>query len=868
MVANSDQAEVEFPPASDDMLQVVDYEENFNGAIESFLASQNITPRGFDYHVASILGAQSSGKSTLLNLLFGTQFRTMDETSGRYQVTQGVWMGISTTSPILVFDLEGTDSRERGEGAANFERKIALFALALSEVLIVNIWAQDVGRFNAANMELLKTVMELDLQLFFGGDDAADSSKDSNEFTKRMHKTRLLFVIRDHVSSPFEMLCRTLRDDVEKIWDQISKPEAAAGIPLHSFFDLDFYSLPHKVLMEQQFYQKGGELRRQFEDGEVFLDEYASGIAADGFPTYARSVWNTIRDNRELDIPTQKEMLAHVRCEQLARDALAALEKAIDRFRDHLFPADGGAPTLAEGAVEAIIPTAETALNGYDGAADRYSQSIAEEKRADLKTRIVTTGRGLFDAAVSAASAAAMDILQKKLTEHLTAQPKMPWKGWSAFNTRVKELAVSTFVKAAGIEAINALNDEHVLSGLRTSATAAQRRLEEHLLERLGAAEAKIQTKGTAFIMDNFAKELKPPVSSAIDSAGTGNGDVWRKVSDAADVCWDGARSMAQGMFSSDGIGLPAETTDKIIENELKPTCYDIVVKTVQDVAGSSDAVLMRMTRRFDDEFRFDERGVPRHFGPSEDVDSLFVSARESAESVVEALSTMRLSGTFGAAYDGSSEPSGIDESEQPRDIGREVEVVNPAMASELREKLRRQAGAIFLETKRAQEASRVTSKIPLWIVGLILLLGWNEFVAVLRNPAWLMLTIIILGAAYVGYALNARTMLGPALTAAFAPLMEQAKKTVREYVAEDTPTTVPTTVPGLSGLNPGSSGNTSASNSTSVSESTHLSDRSGRSAIISDESDGLSKLSNFESAANGLRSGGMDSGNTRLKSE
>lgn len=861
MVAKPEQTDVEFPPAADDMLQVVDYEENFNDALESFLDAQGITSTGFDYHVASILGAQSSGKSTLLNLLFGTQFRTMDEMTGRYQVTQGVWMGISTASPILVFDLEGTDSRERGEGAANFERKIALFALALSEVLIVNIWAQDVGRFNAANLELLKTVMELDLQLFFGGGDNNDASNGQNEFTKRMHKTRLLFVIRDHVSTPFEKLCATLRDDVDKIWQQIAKPEAAVGIPLQSFFDLDFFSLPHKVLMEQQFMQKGGELRRQFEDGEVFLDEYASGIAADGFSTYAHSIWDTIRNNRELDIPTQKEMLAHVRCEQLARNALSALEKTIDRFRDHLFPADGGPPTLAEGAVEAIIPTAETALNGYESAADRYAQVIAQEKRADLITRIVTLGRGLFDAAVSAATASAMDMLQKKLTEHLTAQSKMPWKGWSSFSSEVQDAAVSAFTGAAGIDAINALDDEHVLSGLRTSATAAQRRLEGHVSERLEEAEQKMRAKSTAFIVNNFADRLKPHITSAIDSAGRDNGNVWRKISDAADVAWEESRSLAQGTFGSDGVGLPKEARDNIIIGELKPACYDALVKTVRDVVGSSDAILMRMTRRFDDGFRFDERGVPRHFGPTEDVESLFVSARESAEEVVDVLSTMHLTGTFGGPTSNEADVTGG--SEMPRETGLEIEIVNAATAAELREKLRRQAGAIFLETKRAQEASRVTSKIPLWILGLVVFLGWNEFVAVLRNPALLMLMVIILPTVYIGYALDVRTMLGPAVTAAVGPLVEQAKQVVREYVTENEPARGPT-VPGLSGLNPSVSDSSVMSNATTMSESTHV---SGRSAMVPEENSELSRA-NFENDPNSLASGAADSGVTRLKSD
>lgn len=66
---------------------------------------------------------------------------------------------------ILVMDVEGTDGRERGENQ-DFERKSALFALATSEVLIVNIWEHQVGLYQGANMGLLKTVFEVNLQLF------------------------------------------------------------------------------------------------------------------------------------------------------------------------------------------------------------------------------------------------------------------------------------------------------------------------------------------------------------------------------------------------------------------------------------------------------------------------------------------------------------------------------------------------------------------------------------------------------------------------------------------------------------------------------------------------------------------------------
>lgn len=140
--------------------------------ISTYLNIEKIIPAGFNYHLISVFGSQSTGKSTLLNYLFGTQFGVMSEQERR-QTTKGIWMsknkraegGSGMAENILVMDVEGTDGRERGEDQ-DFERKSALFALATSEVLIVNIWEHQVGLYQGANMGLLKTVFEVNLQLF------------------------------------------------------------------------------------------------------------------------------------------------------------------------------------------------------------------------------------------------------------------------------------------------------------------------------------------------------------------------------------------------------------------------------------------------------------------------------------------------------------------------------------------------------------------------------------------------------------------------------------------------------------------------------------------------------------------------------
>lgn len=143
--------------------------------LPTYLNMEKVTSAGFNYHLISVFGSQSTGKSTLLNHLFGTEFGVMDE-NDRRQTTKGIWLsknkkenadggGKGMAENILVMDVEGTDGRERGEDQ-DFERKSALFALATSEVLMVNMWEHQVGLYQGANMSLLKTVFEVNLQLF------------------------------------------------------------------------------------------------------------------------------------------------------------------------------------------------------------------------------------------------------------------------------------------------------------------------------------------------------------------------------------------------------------------------------------------------------------------------------------------------------------------------------------------------------------------------------------------------------------------------------------------------------------------------------------------------------------------------------
>lgn len=109
-------------------------------------------------------------------------------------------------------------------------------------------------------------------------------------------RTLLLFVIRDHIGqTPLANLAATLKQDLQRIWDSLSKPEGLQNCQLSDFFDLSFTGLPHKVLVPDKFEDEVRNLRRRFTDPNredyVFRPAYHKRIPADGVAFYMQNIW-------------------------------------------------------------------------------------------------------------------------------------------------------------------------------------------------------------------------------------------------------------------------------------------------------------------------------------------------------------------------------------------------------------------------------------------------------------------------------------------------------------------------------------------------------------------------------------------------
>jgi protein SEY1 len=458
-------------------IQIVDSDGDFGDTLAPYLQFEKVIPAGFNYHLISVFGSQSTGKSTLLNYLFGTNFGVMNEEERR-QTTKGIWLaknkkdnGTDMAENILVMDVEGTDGQERGEDQ-DFERKAALFALATSEILLVNMWETQVGLYHGANMGLLKTVFEVNLQLFV---------KDN----KSIPRSLLLFVIRDHTGrTPLSNLRRTLLENLTRIWAAISKPPGLEESKIEDYFDFAFSALPHKLLQPELFEKEVAKLGRRFrlgykdpkkvglvdEDQEPMLvPEYHRRIPADGFAVYAKGVWEQIMTNKDLDLPTQQELLAQFRCLEISRECMVAFDDIVVPLEGD--QADGvkdGQPIIIKNLGQKLTTARTRLLEEFEGAASRYHKGVYQRQKEELETTVDARLKLLFDGQLSAAHKLGLVVFESAVSQAVKDGSKSAAQyDFAEIVETEKEKAITQFEETAKQSSVDGTSWSEYSSQLR-----------------------------------------------------------------------------------------------------------------------------------------------------------------------------------------------------------------------------------------------------------------------------------------------------------------------------------------------------------------------------------------------------------------
>ncbi|CAG8624179.1 19517_t:CDS:10, partial [Racocetra fulgida] len=558
-------------------LQIIDENQHFTYVLSSFYLIELMLLR----------------KGTLLNRLFGTNFDVMSE-NARRQTTKGIWMSRGRDMNVLIMDVEGTDGRERGEDQ-DFERKSALFSMATSNVIIVNLWEHQVGLYQGANMGLLKTVFEVNLQLF----QAARG--------KEKEKTLLLFVIRDHVgSTPLANLSNTLTSDLERIWE-------------------DF----------------------------VFKPNYNKRVPADGLHVYAEGIWDQIMSNKDLDLPTQQELLAQYRCDEIAS---VAFDNFLGKIKVYRQPIEAGK------IVDDLGPQMEEIRNAtikqFDKDASRYHSDVYNRKR--------------------------QEILQKA-----NSQLHEKLKGEYDFaevvsNTREQVEELFTTGAQAILLSGTDWTFEEELTQLRDSINeiAAKSRTEE-TKKMIKALEKTFQSQINEFVSLYF----KTPTQ-----------DMWGKtIRKFHQVLTNVEQQLLKRLKSFNA------TEEENIEavSSLRKRSWLQLRKKIDDELADN-MFLLKLRERFEEKFRYDDEGLPKVWKPDDDIDAHFRTAKEEAIKLIPLFASIQI-----------PDDVELDIPSDELDFENSLTILTETRQHDLSVRFKRESDAFYLEAKRSVVAT--TARIPYW---------------------------------------------------------------------------------------------------------------------------------------------------------
>ncbi|KIJ18584.1 hypothetical protein PAXINDRAFT_8839 [Paxillus involutus ATCC 200175] len=715
MPASSSKLNGHVPDGTSERTQIIDDDKKFTPDLAAQIERWGLRNAGFNYNIVAVFGSQSTGKSTLLNRLFGTTFDVMDETK-RQQTTKGIWMCRGKGMGVMVMDVEGTDGRERGEDQ-DFERKSALFSLASSEVMIINLWEHQVGLYQGANMGLLKTVFEVNLGLF--GKRAQDGPQS---------RTLLLFVIRDHLNvTPLSNLQNTLTADLTRIWDSLSKPPALEHAQLSDYFDLSFTTLPHKILEAQRFEDEVALLRERFtmkgRGDYLFKDVYHKRIPADGVALYMENIWEQVQTNKDLDLPTQQELLAQFRCDEISATALAEFNQ---QAKSQKRTVEAG--RVVEGLGGLMRDWRDQALARYDRDASRYHQGVYSRKRLDLHATIASILSPLFLSQLKNLHKVCLSAFKSALHAALNGDgynfADVVGKATGNYETKFQEGA-----KEACIEE-NEWSWEEEMGLLR---------------EEMGNVAdicRKDETKKMVNLIErNFKRQISEPVDVALNKAAP---DMWDRVLGAFKQLLNNAESSYLKKAKAFNC---TEDENAVALSSLHQRAW-LALRAKIDEQAADNVILGKLRSHFEERFRYDDQGVPRVWQPDDDIDGEFRKAKEQTLALIPLYSKI-------SPVDPSleytpppppSDTTGSSTSEEDFDFPSSLIIFSEFKSLDITARFRRDADAYYVEAKRSTVSS--IAQVPYWMYGVMVVLGWNEAMLVLFNPLYFMMSLAMATAA------------------------------------------------------------------------------------------------------------------------
>ncbi|XP_047310098.1 protein ROOT HAIR DEFECTIVE 3-like [Impatiens glandulifera] len=209
-------------------------------------------------------------------------------------------------------------------------------------------WFQDVGRDKSANKPLLRIIFQ----------------------------------------TPLVLLSASLLKDTLEIWNNIPKPKDKQDASFHDYFVLDVVGLSHYQYAKIKFIEDVNELRKRFSSPSEVSLQIKPLVPAVDFVRSTSEIWDRVVNDKALDIPSHKMMIAKVRCEQINNDKFNAF--VTNEEWSQLKVTSVNIPRVSCFGIK-ITSMVDKCLAEYDEEAEFYDEVVKADHREKLKQRLLQT---------------------------------------------------------------------------------------------------------------------------------------------------------------------------------------------------------------------------------------------------------------------------------------------------------------------------------------------------------------------------------------------------------------------------------------------------------------------------------------------
>ena len=189
---------------------------------------------------------------------------------------------------------------------------------------------------------------------------------------------KFIFCLRDfdEEHESFEDLDMTIRESLDEIWSEIPKPKTNERIKRKDVFSIEVFPLRSYRTNFEGFKVDCKKLMKRINS---FNDAGTGNLPLNGFKAYLEQAWESIKNDKDLNIPSQKKIVSNVRCKE---EAYNVLNKSNVDFKNLEEEIGRKSITALASKLKDIISTSQLE---YEELTMYYDKDVKNENKKNMK---------------------------------------------------------------------------------------------------------------------------------------------------------------------------------------------------------------------------------------------------------------------------------------------------------------------------------------------------------------------------------------------------------------------------------------------------------------------------------------------------